>query len=96
MLNQSISARQAIATKYLGPTNHRGSRIVATCEAGRLVVPLDYALNTVQNHAAAAIALARKLGWLDGPYAGTPVIGGVGYGYVVVFMDADSIIAVKS
>lgn len=28
---------QAIVTKYLGPTNHRGARIVAKAQAGRKV-----------------------------------------------------------
>jgi hypothetical protein len=61
---------QAIQTTYHGPTNTRGARIVARCDAGRLTVAWDYALSIERNHDAAAIALARKLGWLDaGPRA---------------------------
>lgn len=60
---------QAILTKYHGPTNVKGSRISATCDAGRIVVSYDHALNGDGNHAAAAKALAIKLGW-NGDYIG--------------------------
>jgi hypothetical protein len=53
--------RQAIVTKYLCPTNTRGSRIAATCAAGRIVVQYDY--GNEDQHAKAAEALARKLEW---------------------------------
>ena len=78
-------ARQAITTRYLVPTNHRGSRIVAKCDAGRLVVSWDHALNTTENHAAAARALAGELGW-DGPAH----IGSTSAGFVLVFTVADT------
>lgn len=55
--------RQAIATKFLGPTNSRGARVKASAEAGSLTVSWDYALGIEANHAAAARALALKLGW---------------------------------
>ncbi|MFA7250090.1 MAG: hypothetical protein WC273_10725 [Dehalococcoidia bacterium] len=54
---------QAIQTKYHGPTNSTGSRITARCDAGRLTVPYDYALNIDGNHRAAAEALLVKVGW---------------------------------
>lgn len=54
---------QAITTKYLGPTNHRGSRIVARCEARREVYYWDYALSAQENHDSAARKLATALGW---------------------------------
>lgn len=83
--------RQAIVTKYLGPTNHRGSRIKATCEAGSITVPYDHALSGEGNHCAAAHALIRQLGWGDGvaPLTGTPshVGGGLpGGGYCFVML----------
>lgn len=78
----NLMACQAISTKYLGATNHRGSRIKATCPAGSLTVPFDHALNAPNNHAAAGIALARKLGW-----TGTLSLGGTKEGYVLVFVD---------
>ena len=65
---------QAITTKYLGPTNYRGGRIVATCEAGKITVNWNYGLNVSDNHKAAMQALASKLDWLDGRkwyYGGT-------------------------
>ena len=60
---------QAIQTKYLSPTNTRGSRIVATCDAGKITVPWDYAQGSFGNHQDAAMVLAAKLGW-DGTYVG--------------------------
>jgi hypothetical protein len=56
---------QAISTKFIGPTNHRGSRIKATADAGSVTLSWDYALGTSANHRAAAIALANKFKWLD-------------------------------
>ena len=66
---------QAIRTKYLGPTNTRGSRISAQCEAGRICVQYDYALNIDGNHKAACQALLKKLGWNTEHYA--DMVGGV-------------------
>lgn len=54
---------QAIETKYLGPTNTRGSRIIVCAQVGRISVPWDYALSVDENHDAAARAFAAKWGW---------------------------------
>ena len=56
---------QAILTKYLPPSNSgaRGSRIKATCDAGSITIPWDYAVNEVENHGLACVALLTKLGW---------------------------------
>lgn len=54
---------QAITTTYHGPTNTRPSRMTARCEAGRIAVAYNYALNGPDNHEAAAASLLRKLGW---------------------------------
>ena len=56
---------QAITTKYFGPTDHRGSRVKAVCEAGSLTVAWDDALSSEENHALAATTLANALGWLN-------------------------------
>jgi hypothetical protein len=56
---------QAIVTKFIPVTNTRGSRISAKCEAGRIVLSWDHALNPEENHKAAAMALIKKLGWDD-------------------------------
>lgn len=76
---------QAIETTYCGPTDHRGSRVIAKCEAGRVVVEWDYALNSDENHRAAAEALSAKLGWDQG-WHGKMVSGGLpGRGWAHVF-----------
>lgn len=54
---------QAIITHYFGPTNYRGSRIKAKAAAGHLFLPWNCALNSDENHNAAAKALAEKLDW---------------------------------
>ena len=51
-----------IFTRYLGPTNHRGSRYSAcTADGRRVTLAADYALDASDNHARAARALVRKL-----------------------------------
>lgn len=55
---------QAIITKYLGPTDHRGARIKAIADAGSVMVHWDHALNVEDNHQRAATALAEKFRWL--------------------------------
>ena len=77
---------QTIITKYLGPTNHRGSRIKARQSASysgtpkSVTVDWNYALNTEQNHKIAAQALAKKLGW-PGEWVGGDN-GDTGYSFV--------------
>jgi len=59
---------QSITTKYLSPTDHRGSRIKATATGMRngctFTHDWDYALGTTDNHIAAAKGLVGKLEWL--------------------------------
>lgn len=55
--------RQAITTKYCGPTNTRGARIKVSCTAATIYVPWDDALATDDNHTSAAYALCRQLNW---------------------------------
>ena len=71
--------RQAITTRFAGPTDRRGSRVIARSEAGRVSVPWDATLDVEANHAAAAAALADRLGW-SGDWFG----GWDGGGYVFV------------
>ena len=71
---------QAIETKYLGPTNTRGARIKAWCEAGSVTIPFSYSGPTqVEPHREAVETLVRKLGW-----AGRWVLGGTYRGFVAV------------
>lgn len=54
---------QAITTKYAGPTNSRGGRIIASAAAGRMTISWDHALGVYENHRAAAHAFAKKKDW---------------------------------
>ena len=76
--------RQAITTKYHGPTDHRGSRVIARAEAGSIVWSWDHALDIQENHTKAAEALARKFGW-----AGVWCGGGTRDGYTYVLVPDD-------
>jgi len=78
---------QAIVTKFFGPTNSRGSRVKAKCQAGSVTLGWDHALNPDGNHDAAAQALASKLGWTSDAY-GQLVGGGLpdGRGNAYVFV----------
>lgn len=67
---------QAIRTKYCGPTNTRGSRIQASCEAKTIYVPYNHALNSDANHRAACEALLRALGWTADNGRFSDMVGG--------------------
>lgn len=51
-----------ITTRYLGPTDHRGTRIVATGRGARVVVSWEYGMFPYDNHQRAARALLARLG----------------------------------
>lgn len=55
--------QQAIVTKYLSPTNTRGARIRASCQAGSIIIPFDFSLDLNACHLKAVHALLDKLGW---------------------------------
>ena len=76
---------QCIETKYLIPTNTRGPRIVAKCHARRIVVPYDHAETPTHDgpHHAAAMKLARELGW-EGEWHWGGLTSGEGNVYVNV------------
>jgi hypothetical protein len=78
----AVYARQAIETRYLGPTNHRGSRVVATYDGGNTYTEWNDVLDVLPNHTAAAQRLAEKLGW-PGPFH----VGGTKRGYVFVHVE---------
>ena len=73
---------KAIWTKYLCPTNVRGSRIKASAEGVSVTVPYASEFSAERAHDEAALALVRKMGW-----PGTLVRGGrpdmMGYVYVI-------------
>jgi hypothetical protein len=78
---------QAIVTKYIGPSNIRGSRVKATAAAGSVTLHWDSSLNSDDNHARAAEALATKYGWRGNWYGGGMPDG---RGNVYVCSDRDS------
>lgn len=82
MRNPQSFVFQAITTQWVGPTNHRPSRIKATCEAGTRFFPWDHSLGIQDNHRAAASSLAYSLGWLD--HGEILVAGGIKNGYTFV------------
>ena len=62
----TVETRPTIVTRYHSPTNYRGARISARTASGlRLIVSYEHALSDTENHGAAAVALARKLNWID-------------------------------
>ena len=61
--------RQAIITKYLDPTNTRGSRVKAIAAAGSVILEWDNAVSDETNHEHAANALCAKYKWA-GEYIG--------------------------
>lgn len=56
---------QAIQTKFIGPTNTKGSRYKAWCAAGTITIDADYSSDHYDNHVRVAQALRDKLGWND-------------------------------
>lgn len=82
--------RQGIVTKYLGPTNYKGSRIKAIARkasenylAQQLTLPKDYALNYDADHCRVAKALADRLGW-RGYWMGGGTPDETGYQWVCI------------
>ena len=72
---------KAIKTKYKGPTNTRGSRIIASDEDGnKVTISYPYELSGEAVHRKAADALCAKMGW-----TGNLVSGSLKNGYVFVF-----------
>lgn len=69
----------AIRTKFAGPTNRTGARIIVTAGDFRTVVPYEHAYAEPRNHLLAALAFARSKDW-DGTWYG----GHNGNGYVFV------------
>jgi hypothetical protein len=62
---------QAIKTKFVGATNTRGARIVATCATARRVSAFDHELSDADNHRKAVRELTQALGWdIYCPYHG--------------------------
>jgi hypothetical protein len=54
---------KAIQTKFVGPSETRGARVKAWVKGSSSTIPWDHGLEVVDNHAAAAWALAASLSW---------------------------------
>ena len=75
---------RAIITKYLGPSDTKGSRIKASVDGlPSRTISYDDALSSEQNHVAAALALVERLGWTDRPL----LTGSTDSFYVHVLLD---------
>jgi hypothetical protein len=71
---------KAIQTRFLGPTNTRGARVVAACEGKRTAVSFNYE-GLEKAHDEAARNLASKMGWQGIWYRGGSIKGD-GFVYV--------------
>jgi len=70
---------QSIVTKFIGPSDIKGARIKATCDAGSVTIPYPHELGEgAAAHAQAAMALVRKLGWTPTSKEGVHQNGYVG------------------
>lgn len=80
---------QAVTTRFAGPTNHRGSRVLVRAQAGCMIVSWDHALGVEENHEAAAKAYLQKMGWdkFDGTWHGGALPEG--HGNVFVFVPTE-------
>jgi len=75
---------QTIETKYVGATNYRGSRIIATASGNsiKFTVSYDSGQPDENMHKTAAIGLCNKVGW-----EGEMIGGHTKHGMVWVFTD---------
>ncbi len=65
-LNMNYQLGLTIETRFLGPTDHHGSRISAVCKQDseqtyRKTIDYKHSLNGSENHEAACLALIEKM-----------------------------------
>ncbi len=80
----NVETGAIITTRYIGPTSHKPGRIRATSGSGKSATySWDHSTGIFENHAAAAKALAGKLG-----ITGRRIVGGgmAGSGYAFAFV----------
>ena len=74
---------KAIETRYVGPTNTRGARIIARdSDNNRVTISYPHELSGEAVHRKAAEALRDKMGW-----TGELISGGTKRGYCFVFVE---------
>ena len=77
---------KAITVKYLGPTNHKGSRLKAyDLDGHSITISYDYGLSDYDLYAKAAFALVNKMEWTTKGLIG----GGTRDGMVFVFAETE-------
>jgi hypothetical protein len=74
---------QAIVTKYHGPTDKRGSRLSAKCQAGSMSVSYTFTNDDEQHHEL-AVQLATRLGWTDDSWIASGTLPNGDYCHVLV------------
>lgn len=90
--NKRWVQRQTIKTRFIPPSNVKGSRVSARADAGRIILPWDHALSGDKNHAVAAAELATRLGWC-GAWVGGWIGGAAGGGCSFINLDEMNAIA---
>ena len=76
---------QTITTKYLGATNHKGTRIKATTSSGvSKTISYNYEKSSIKNHEWAIHELNLKLAWNGELVGGSPNKSGDSYIWVFV------------
>lgn len=82
---------KAIETRYVGPTNFRGSRIIASdMDGNKVIIPYPHHLWGADPHRAAAIALCKKMNWM-----GRLIGGATKKGYTFVFVELSEVFEVE-
>lgn len=73
---------QAITTVYLPPTNTKGSRIKAICDARTIIRAYGYEVSAERDHARVAMELAKLMNWTGVYVAGVACLTKGSRGYV--------------
>lgn len=89
-------SRQAIVTKYIGPSNHRGSRVKAFADAGEFTMPWDHELGVEANHQKAMVFLCGRLNWDCRNYVQGSLPGDTGYVFVELSVNGPTTITVPA
>lgn len=76
--------RQAIITKYSGPSSRHGARVWARCSTKTVSVDWDNALSREDNHDRAAVKLVKAMEWNFVMLLSGSMPDSSGYAYVLV------------
>lgn len=89
-------SRASITTKFIAPTNHRGARIKATCQAGSVTIPYPHEVGQTEAHwEAVRELLTRKgLSWGERWAIGSQGPSASGYSFTPV-MDGENVVRLE-